>query len=44
VTIMLHVIMNYQNTPLDMNMRATLVWIKMDGEWKLVARQSVKTS
>lgn len=44
VTIMLHVKMNYQSSPLDMNMRATLVWIKMKEEWKLVARQSVKTS
>jgi hypothetical protein len=42
VTTNLKVIMNFQNNPLEMNMFATLVWIKNKNDWKLVARQSVK--
>ena len=42
VTINLKVNLNYQNKPLDMNLAATLVWVKISGEWKLVARQAVK--
>jgi hypothetical protein len=32
----------YQGKPLDLNMAVTFTWIKIHGEWKLVARQSVK--
>ena len=28
--------------PLDLNMYVTLTWVKMNGDWKLVARQSVR--
>ena len=28
--------------PMDVNMNATLTWIKINNEWKLVARQSAK--
>ena len=28
--------------PLDLNMYATLTWVKINNEWKLVARQAVK--
>ena len=42
VTMNSKVIMNYQNKPLEMNMFVTLVWIKNNNDWKLVARQSVK--
>jgi ketosteroid isomerase-like protein len=42
VTINLKVNLNYQSKPLDMNLLATLVWVKIKGEWKLVARQAVK--
>ena len=38
----LHVIMNYEGKPLELNMGATLAWIYKSGKWKLVARQSVK--
>jgi hypothetical protein len=34
--------MNFQGKPLDMNMRVILTWVKMNGKWQLVARQSVK--
>jgi len=37
-----HVILMYQGSSLDMKMHVVLVWIKQDGLWKLVARQSVK--
>jgi hypothetical protein len=36
------VVMNYQDKPLEINMFITMVWIRSDTEWKLVARQSVK--
>ena len=42
VNINVAVKMNFQGKPLDMNMRVILVWIKMNGKWQLVARQSVK--
>jgi hypothetical protein len=42
VTMNSKVSMNYQNKPLEMNMFVTLVWIKNNNDWKLVARQSVK--
>jgi hypothetical protein len=42
VTMNSKVTMNYQDKPLEMNMFVTLVWIKDNNDWKLVARQSVK--
>lgn len=36
------VVMNYQQQPLELNMKITLTWIKKDKEWQLVARQAVK--
>jgi hypothetical protein len=42
VTMRSRVSMNYQNKPLDMEMYVTLVWIKVNRDWKLEARQSVK--
>lgn len=42
VTMNSKVTMNYQAKPLEMNMFVTLVWIKNNNDWKLVARQSVK--
>jgi hypothetical protein len=42
VNINVAVKMNFQGKPLDMNMRVILTWIKMNGKWQLVARQSVK--
>ena len=44
VTMKSKVSMMYQGKPLDMDMFVTLTWIKTNGDWKLVARQSVKTS
>ena len=41
VTMKSTVIMNYQGSPLNMNMYITLTWIKKS-KWQLVARQSVK--
>ncbi|HXL58760.1 MAG TPA: nuclear transport factor 2 family protein [Chitinophagaceae bacterium] len=32
----------YQGKPTDLDMAVTLIWVKINGEWKLVARQSVK--
>ena len=32
----------YQGKPTDLDMVVTLIWVKINGEWKLVARQSVK--
>ncbi len=32
----------YQGKPTDLNMAVTFTWVKINGEWKLVARQSVK--
>lgn len=42
VTMKSDVSMIYQGNPLDLKMFITLVWIKKEGDWKLVARQSVK--
>jgi hypothetical protein len=42
VTMNSKVTMNYQGKPLEINMFVTLVWIKNNNDWKLVARQSVK--
>ena len=42
VNINVAVKMNFQSKPLDMNMRVLLVWVKVNGNWQLVARQSVK--
>ncbi len=42
VTINLKVNVVNLGKPLDVNLAATLVWIKINGEWKLVARQAVK--
>ena len=42
VTINLKVNVINLGKPLDVNLAATLVWIKINGEWKLVARQAVK--
>jgi hypothetical protein len=36
------VVMNYQQQPLELNMKITFTWIKKDKEWQLVARQAVK--
>jgi len=36
------VVMNYQQQPLELNMKITLTLIKKDKEWQLVARQAVK--
>lgn len=44
VTMNSKVTMNYQGKPLEMNMFVTLVWIKNNNDWKLVARQSVKVN
>ena len=32
----------YQGKPIDLNMAVTFTWVKINGEWKLVARQAVK--
>ena len=32
----------YQGKPIDLNMAVTFTWVKISGEWKLVARQAVK--
>ena len=32
----------YQGKPVDLNMAVTFTWVKINGEWKLVARQAVK--
>jgi hypothetical protein len=42
VTMKLKADLIYGGKPLNLNMNATLTWVKIDGEWKLVARQSVK--
>lgn len=42
VTMKSKVSMTFQGKPLDMDMFVTLTWVKMNGDWKLVARQSVK--
>jgi hypothetical protein len=42
VNINVGVKMEYNAKPLEMNMHVVLVWIKNNGNWELVARQSVK--
>ena len=42
VTMKSKVSMVFHGKPLDMDMFVTLTWVKMNGDWKLVARQSVK--
>ncbi len=42
VTMSMKTNLTYQQKPLNLNMNATFTWIKLNGEWKLVARQSVK--
>lgn len=42
VTLKLKVNVAYGGKPLNLNMNATLTWVKMNDDWKLVARQSVK--
>src|SRR3954452_9019057 len=32
----------YQGKPNELNMAVTFTWVKINGDWKLVARQSVK--
>jgi hypothetical protein len=36
------VLMNYQNQPLELNMKITFTWIRKDKDWQLVARQAVR--
>jgi hypothetical protein len=43
VTLKLKVNVIYGGKTLDLNMNATLTWVKINGDWKLVARQSVKS-
>ncbi|MER3498055.1 MAG: hypothetical protein C4308_05170 [Chitinophagaceae bacterium] len=42
VTMKSKIDMIYQGKPLMMDMNITLVWVRIKGQWKLVARQSVK--
>ena len=42
VTLKLKVNVINGGKPLDLNMYVTLTWVKMNGDWKLVARQSVR--
>lgn len=44
VTMKALVKLNYNKQPLDLSMFITLVWINKNGDWKLVARQSVKNN
>jgi ketosteroid isomerase-like protein len=32
----------YKGKPMDLNMAVTFTWVRINGDWKLVARQSVK--
>jgi len=41
-TLKLKVNLNFGGKPMDLNLIATLTWVKINNEWKLVARQSVK--
>lgn len=43
VTIKSKVKMIFQDKPMEIGMNVTLVWIQKESDWKLVARQSVKT-
>jgi hypothetical protein len=42
VTVKLKINVVNNGKPLDVNLTAVLIWIKMNGDWKLVARQAVK--
>jgi len=42
VTLKLKVNVINGGKPLDLNMFVTLTWVKINGDWKLVARHSVK--
>jgi len=42
VNIHLKVNLNYHGNPVDLNLATTLVWAKINGDWKLVARQAAK--
>ena len=42
VTINLKVNVVYQGKALDLNLATVLVWVKINGDWKLVSRQAVK--
>ena len=44
VTMNAKISMFYQQQPLDLNMRATFIWIKKNKDWQLVARQAVKVN
>jgi hypothetical protein len=41
-TLKLKVNLSFGGNPMDLNLIATLTWVKINNEWKLVARQSVK--
>ena len=41
-TLKLKVNLSFGGKPMDLNLIATLTWVKINNEWKLVARQSVK--
>lgn len=36
------IVLNYQEKPMEIDMKITLVWIKDKEDWKLEARQAVK--
>jgi len=42
VTIKLKVKVVSSGKPLDLNIYVTLTWVKINGDWQLVARQAVK--
>ena len=42
VTLKLKVNLINNGKPMDMNLNATLTWVKLNGDWQLVARQAVK--
>jgi len=42
VTVKLKTSLIFGGKPMDLNLLVTLTWIKMNGDWKLVARESVK--
>ena len=36
--------LKFDGKPLELDMKVLLVWVLLDGEWKLVARQSVRNT
>ena len=42
VTLKLKVNLVYGGKPTDLNLSATFTWVKINGDWKLVARQSTR--